>query len=640
MTAQQPSSPSALLARKGTASPLGLRRPRIVAEDAEQPEAELQAADQAAQGAKPNPVQLELVSGLEPAAGAAANEPPPAASLFPFSLRRALREQDDTWELVSPDLLARMAAVGREAPESSESAETEDGPASLDQTVLAAGAKPGEPAVAETAESPRTTEAEVAAASPASSAAEPEAARAPVAAKAPMALPPVGPLAKAADPVAQITPHVTGKPAAKPAAKTAGGTAAKAASGTAAKAASGAAATPVADPSWRIGVEKLPGAESSSAKRLAAMAAAAAIAVAAIAWWSYSAQDEAPGDAPAAVAGPAQQAEQNASAGNAGTASTAAPAAASAETQSAPPAAPQEKAPAATAAQEPAPAPQETAAPATQNAALPAGAPTPQPSAPAQAIAPSVDLVRIEPNGEAVIAGRAAPNTELILLDNGKPIGTVQADAFGEWVYVPEQPLNDGSHEFGLVVKSVEGKVSVPAEAPKPSATPAPTQTAPDDAAQPGPESNAGANPLTGQGGDEGGTVPLPPRKPDGAFNSDVPIPARKPALRQGQAPAGAATTGSGTGSDFVVQLASVKTHAGAQREWQKLQSRFPQYLGGMNLNLDEAKLSQRGTVVRVRTGPFSDLNQAQDFCARMLAENQDCLVLRTSGEKFSLVTR
>ena len=134
--------------------------------------------------------------------------------------------------------------------------------------------------------------------------------------------------------------------------------------------------------------------------------------------------------------------------------------------------------------------------------------------------------------------------------------------------------------------------------------------------------------------------MPLPPRKPDGAFNSDVPIPPRKPALRQGQAPTDASKTASAGGSDFVVQLASVKTHAGAQREWQKLQSRFPQYLGGMNLNLDEAKLSQRGTVVRVRTGPFSDLNEAQDFCARMLAENQDCLVLRTTGEKFSLVTR
>jgi len=615
MTAQQPGpsgSSSALIARKGTASPLGLRRPRIVAEGEAQPEAESPPAGDAARDAKAKPIQLELVSGLAPAAGEASNEPPPAASLFPFSLRRALREQGDTWELVSPDLLARMAAVGREAPDSSESPEaeaaTDGGPAPRDPADSAETAPPAESAAPETpdtVETMRETESAPAAAS--------------VADKAPMALPPVGPLSKSADPVARITPHVTGKPAAK---------------------APNAAATPVADPSWRIGVEKLPSAESGGSKRMLAMVAAAVFAIAAIGWWSYSAQDNAPGEAPAVVAGSAPQAEQNASAGNAGTASSTAPAAVSAETQSAPSAAPQEQAPAATAVQEPAPAPQEAAQPATQNAAQPAAAPTPQPSAAAQAVAPSVDLVRIEPNGDAVIAGRAAPNTELILLDNGKPIGTVQADAFGEWVYVPEGPLNDGSHEFGLVVKSVEGKVSVPAEAPKPTAPPA--QTAPDDAAQPAPESKSGASLSTGQGSDEAGAVPVPPRKPDDAKNSGVPIPVRKPALRQGQAPGPVqdSTTSGAVSSDFVVQLASVKTHAGARREWEKLQSRFPEYLGGMNLNLDEAKLSQRGTVVRVRTGPFSDLNEARDFCARMLAENQDCLVLRTNGEKLSLVAR
>jgi hypothetical protein len=618
MTAQQSSSSgssSALIARKGTASPLGLRRPRIVAEGEAQPEAESPAAGDAAQDAKTKPIQLELVSGLEPAAGEASNEPPPAASLFPFSLRRALREQGDTWELVSPDLLARMAAVSRESPESSESPAAKEGPALLDQAVSAESAPPAElaPETTETAESVETAATPDAIETMPETASEPAAA--PAAAKTPMALPPVGPLAKSADPVARITPHVTGKPAAK---------------------APNAAAAPVADPSWRIGVEKLPSAESGGSKRMLAMVAAAVVAIAAIGWWSYSAQDSAPGEAPAApatVADTAPQAPQEiapaASAGGADVTPAAAPAAAGTETQSAAPQAPTHQAPAPEA-KEPAPASQDAATP----------APTAEPSVPAPAIAPSVDLVRIEPNGDAVIAGRAAPNAELILLDNGKPIGTVQADAFGEWVYVPEQPLNDGSHEFGLVVKSVEGKVSVPAEAPKSSAPPA--QTAPDDAAQPAPAPENGASLSTGQGGDEAGAVPVPPRKPDGAINSGVPIPVRKPVLHQGQAPGPVqdSTTAGAASSDFVVQLASVKTHAGARREWEKLQSRFPEYLGGMNLNLDEAKLSQRGTVVRVRTGPFSDLNEARDFCARMLAENQDCLVLRTTGEKLSLVAR
>jgi len=115
MTAQQPSSSgssSALIARKGTASPLGLRRPRIVAEGEAQPEAESPAAGDAAQDAKAKPIQLELVSGLAPAAGEASNEPPPAASLFPFSQRRPLPGPADPCAQVSPDLHARMPPVG------------------------------------------------------------------------------------------------------------------------------------------------------------------------------------------------------------------------------------------------------------------------------------------------------------------------------------------------------------------------------------------------------------------------------------------------------------------------------------------------------------------------------------------------
>ncbi len=92
--------------------------------------------------------------------------------------------------------------------------------------------------------------------------------------------------------------------------------------------------------------------------------------------------------------------------------------------------------------------------------AAPAG--TRMPDAPEQA-PPSVDVARVEPDGAAVLAGRAAPGAELILLDNGTPIGTVTADASGEWVFVPVSPLRAGAHQFGLVVKTVQGRVTLPA---------------------------------------------------------------------------------------------------------------------------------------------------------------------------------
>ncbi len=94
----------------------------------------------------------------------------------------------------------------------------------------------------------------------------------------------------------------------------------------------------------------------------------------------------------------------------------------------------------------------------------PAAAPTEtsEPDTP-EPIQPSIDVVRVEPDGAAVIAGRAAPGAELIVLDNGAPIGTVSADAFGEWVFITAAPLPRGAHEFGLVIKEVRGGASVPA---------------------------------------------------------------------------------------------------------------------------------------------------------------------------------
>ncbi len=50
---------------------------------------------------------------------------------------------------------------------------------------------------------------------------------------------------------------------------------------------------------------------------------------------------------------------------------------------------------------------------------------------------PSFDIVRIGPEGDAVMAGRAQPGSTVVSLDNGKPIGEVTADKRGEWVFVP-----------------------------------------------------------------------------------------------------------------------------------------------------------------------------------------------------------
>ena len=70
--------------------------------------------------------------------------------------------------------------------------------------------------------------------------------------------------------------------------------------------------------------------------------------------------------------------------------------------------------------------------------------------------------MRVEPDGSAVIAGRAAPYAELVLLHNGEPIGTVRADWAGEWAFVTDRPLPADRHEITLLVNDPDAEITLP----------------------------------------------------------------------------------------------------------------------------------------------------------------------------------
>ena len=72
-------------------------------------------------------------------------------------------------------------------------------------------------------------------------------------------------------------------------------------------------------------------------------------------------------------------------------------------------------------------------------------------------VAPSFDVVRVAPDGHAVIAGRAEPGAQVSLMDRDQVIETVTADPRGEFVIIPDAPLAPGSRELGLVAESEEG---------------------------------------------------------------------------------------------------------------------------------------------------------------------------------------
>ena len=70
---------------------------------------------------------------------------------------------------------------------------------------------------------------------------------------------------------------------------------------------------------------------------------------------------------------------------------------------------------------------------------------------------PDFDIARIEPNGDAVIAGRAAPGAIVELLRNGEPHDRAVADQSGQFVMVPPR-LPPGNYELTLRSRQPDGK--------------------------------------------------------------------------------------------------------------------------------------------------------------------------------------
>lgn len=102
---------------------------------------------------------------------------------------------------------------------------------------------------------------------------------------------------------------------------------------------------------------------------------------------------------------------------------------------------------------------------ASQSASGSTGQSAAQTEAPESAapVTPSFDVVRVEPSGDTVIAGRAEAGSKVTILDNGKPLGSVTADGRGEWVFVSEKPLEPGSRELSLEAEDGTG-LKIPSE--------------------------------------------------------------------------------------------------------------------------------------------------------------------------------
>jgi hypothetical protein len=70
---------------------------------------------------------------------------------------------------------------------------------------------------------------------------------------------------------------------------------------------------------------------------------------------------------------------------------------------------------------------------------------------------PSFDIVRVNPQGDTVIAGRAQPNAEITVMKDHTVIGRVRADKRGEWVLIPQTPIAPGTHSLTIFSRRTDG---------------------------------------------------------------------------------------------------------------------------------------------------------------------------------------
>lgn len=75
-------------------------------------------------------------------------------------------------------------------------------------------------------------------------------------------------------------------------------------------------------------------------------------------------------------------------------------------------------------------------------------------------VIPSFDVVRISRNGTGVIAGRAEPNSDVIIYSRDKQIGSAITNRNGEWVLLFDNPLPPGPTELNIVSK-IQGQFEI-----------------------------------------------------------------------------------------------------------------------------------------------------------------------------------
>lgn len=74
------------------------------------------------------------------------------------------------------------------------------------------------------------------------------------------------------------------------------------------------------------------------------------------------------------------------------------------------------------------------------------------------AVIPSFDVLRVEPDGSTVIAGRAEPGTRLEIVDGDKVLATADVGPSGDFAAVFDKPLDAGDYQLSLRTTGKDGQ--------------------------------------------------------------------------------------------------------------------------------------------------------------------------------------
>lgn len=76
-----------------------------------------------------------------------------------------------------------------------------------------------------------------------------------------------------------------------------------------------------------------------------------------------------------------------------------------------------------------------------------------------------------------------------------------------------------------------------------------------------------------------------------------------------------------------LVQVGAFRSEDEASGTWNRMTTKFGDYLGGKASDIERADLGAKGVYYRLRVGPFASADAAKTYCEGLKSRGQDCLV-------------